>query len=73
MPAEEIKIPYGFKRVFGQLQKGDGLWNGTRFAKVKKQYPNTDERIGLLFAIRRCEVEQAELLRIATPEPMEID
>lgn len=53
-------IPFGYRRIQGQLQKGDGLWNGTRFARVKKGYPfvGTQE----LIAIRRCAVEQTELL-----------
>ncbi len=52
-------IPFGYHRVTGQLQKGDGIWNGTRFAKVKKMYPNTE--YVEIFAIRKCVVEQAEL------------
>jgi hypothetical protein len=59
-------IPFGYKRITGQLQKGDGVWNGTRFAKVKKQYPSTDFRYSL-FAIRKCVVEQTEIPGTETP------
>ncbi len=52
-------IPFGYRRVTGQLQKGDGIWNGKRFAKVKKAYPNTE--YVEIFAIRKCVVEQQEL------------
>lgn len=52
-------IPFGYKRVTGQLQKGDGIWNGTRFAKAKKAYPNTE--YVEIFAIRKCVVEQPVL------------
>lgn len=55
----EINIPFGYKRIFGQLQKGDGIWDGTRFRKVRKEYPFLGERIGV--AIRRCEVVQEAL------------
>jgi hypothetical protein len=51
------KIPFGFVQVSGQSQKGDGLWNGRRYAKVKKAYPIVTS--GVL--IRRCKVEQPEL------------
>ncbi len=54
------QIPFGYKRVHGQLQKGDGVWNGTRFAKVKKEYPCA-EGLHLLFAIRKCTVEQVQI------------
>lgn len=67
----EPKIPFGFRRVFGQLQKGDGVWNGERFAKVKKEYPHSEGRPGFLFAIRRCEVVQAEIP--GTEEPTCLD
>lgn len=67
----EPEIPFAHKRVFGQLQKGDGVWDGTRFRKVKKEYPY----VGLkqLFAIRRCEVVQPTLPGTETPavEPPE--
>lgn len=63
-------IPYGYRAVTGQLQKGDGLWNGESFKKVRRiptevivrktkmLYPVAGE--GTL-AIRRCEVVQEEL------------
>lgn len=50
-------IPFGYKRVYGQLQKGDGVWDGAEFRKVKKGYPNADGAPEL-FAIRKCVVEQ---------------
>lgn len=57
-------IPFGYKRITGQLQKGDGVWNGTRFAKARKQYPFAGDA-GIV-AIRRCEVEQAELPEVCS-------
>lgn len=53
------QIPYGYRLVQGQLQKGDGIWNGERFAKAKKEYPYSGNRV--LLAIRRCEVVQPPL------------
>jgi hypothetical protein len=57
---ETPKIPFGYRRVVGQLQKGDGVWDGERFRKVKKQYPNADG-CGALLAIRRCAAQQPVL------------
>lgn len=62
------EIPFGYKRVHGVAQKGDGRWNGTRFRKVRKEYPFLGERIGV--AIRRCEVTQ-EALPLETEEAFE--
>lgn len=67
------EIPYGFKRVFGQLQKGDGVWDGQKFKKVRKELtPVTVMRMrwpivhqAATVAIRRCTVEQ-------TPLPLEL-
>lgn len=61
------KIPFGFKQVQGQSQKGDGRWNGRRFEKVKKEYPMITENQTV---IRRCEVQQPDLLE---PRTMEMD
>lgn len=56
--SESPTIPYGYKRVTGRSQKGDGRWNGMRFEKVKKEYPAiSDDQV----VIRRCVVVQAEL------------
>lgn len=65
------EIPYGYKRIWGQLQKGDGVWSPEhgRFVKTKKvptsvvvtkmRYPiTTDART---FAIRKCRIEQVEI------------
>ena len=57
---DEPKIPHGYKRAFGQLQKGDGVWDGERFRKVRKSYPNADGSAPL-FAIRKCEIVQTEI------------
>ncbi len=65
---DEIKIPFGFRLVVGQSQKGDGIWDGTRFRKVKrvpteviirkvkKLYPCAMP--GGHVIIRRCEAQQ---------------
>ncbi len=73
MQAEEITIPFGYRRVTGQLQKGDGIWNGKRFTKVKKTYPNTE--YVEIFAIRKCVVEQQEMPEVVGEliEFMEVD
>ena len=63
------EIPFGYKRVFGQLQKGDGVWDGQKFKKVRKELvPVTVMRMrwpivqqAATIAIRRCTVEQAPL------------
>lgn len=62
------KIPYGFKQVQGRSQKGDGLYDGKRFRKVKPEWPliAPDQIV-----IRKCEVEQAELLRVRRVMPEE--
>lgn len=59
------EVPFGYKPVTGQLQKGPGLWDGQRFRKVRKEYPFLGTREG--FAIRRCEVVQTEILATAAP------
>lgn len=58
----EPKIPFGYRVVTGQSQKGDGIWNGVRFAKVKKVYPQI--AAGQV-AIRRQEVVQTEMQGVA--------
>lgn len=52
-------IPFGYKQVTGQSRKGDGIWNGTRFAKVKKCYPFAGDSGAVI--IRKCEVVQTEI------------
>ena len=56
---EEPKIPFGFVRIFGQAQKGDGIWNGHRFAKVKKGYPFAGDAGHVI--IRRATITQPEI------------
>lgn len=67
--SDDPKIPFGYKLVTGQLQKGDGVWNGTRFRKVKREYPFVGERT--LIAIRKCVVEQTEILEAAGALPLD--
>ncbi len=54
----EPKIPFGYKRVSGQIQKGDGVLDPVTglYHRVRKEYPRTDD--DRIF-IRRCKVEQA--------------
>ena len=59
---EEPKIPFGFVRIFGQAQKGDGVWDyaARKFRKARKEYPwgaAMKERI----IIRRATVTQPEI------------
>lgn len=68
--SETPSIPYGYKAVIGQLQKGDAIWNGKRFAKVKRGYPFIGMTEGL--AIRKCEVIQQEVFA-APAEEVEFD
>lgn len=58
------QIPFGFRPVTGQLQKGDGLWNGKRFAKVRREYPFIGTREGV--AIRKCEMVQETIPNTVT-------
>ena len=60
-------IPYGYRRITGLSQRGDGIWDGTRFRKVKKEYPHSEGRPGFNFIIRKCEVVQTELPRTEGP------
>ena len=59
-------IPFGYKVVTGYLQKGDGLWDGARFRKVKKEYPRVGDG---QVAIRRCTVEQVPLFPVEFENP----
>lgn len=54
------EIPHGYRLVTGQSQKGDGIWNGTRFARVRKGYPFAGDSGAVI--IRRCTVEQPALI-----------
>lgn len=56
----EPKIPFGFKQVpaYAPTQKGDGKWDGTKFRKVKKDWPRVDVDD---VVIRKCSVIQPEL------------
>jgi len=56
----EVKIPFGYRLVVGQSIKGDGIWNGRRFEKVKKGYPFAGDSGAII--IRKCEVVQPELV-----------
>lgn len=70
---DEIKIPYGYVRVTGQLQKGDGVWDNCKqgFVNVKRQPTEVIIRkTRMLYpcampdgiiAIRRARVEQETL------------
>lgn len=64
------KIPHGYKRVAGQAQKGDGIWNGTRFAKAKKQYPFAEPAEYII--IRKCAVNQPTLPGAGKAEVVEL-
>jgi hypothetical protein len=64
----EPAIPFGYRLVQGPSQKGDGIWDGKRFRKVRKEYPHaTAERP----VIRKCEVVQVEML-VATQGEEEV-
>lgn len=54
-------IPFGYHRITGPSQRGDGIWNGQKFVKVRKEYPHSEGRPGFNFIIRRCEVVQTEI------------
>jgi hypothetical protein len=60
MPSEP-EIPFGYKRVHGEVERGDGVWRSdiNKFVKVRKEYPfaGTDGRV----FIRRCTITQPEL------------
>lgn len=73
-PMDTPKIPYGYRRTHGQLQKGDAIWNGEKFVRVKRVpteviirktkmlYPCAMPEV---VAIRRCEVVQEALPGVA--------
>jgi hypothetical protein len=63
-PEPEILI--GYKRVEGQSQKGDNIWDGERFRKVRKGYPFAGDSGA--FIIRKCEVVQTEIAETVQPE-----
>lgn len=58
-------IPFGYRQVTGPSRKGEGIWNGKRFVKVKPVWP--DIRVDDV-VIRKCEVVQAEILATAVCE-----
>ena len=62
-------IPYGYRRIQGPSQRGDGIWDGTRFRKVRKAYPNADGSAPVVI-IRKCVIEQPELPGV---EPLNLD
>lgn len=66
--SDEIKIPFGYKRVVGtpesplQIRRGDGYWDGMKFVpmrRYKRKWPTVSEP-GVII-IRRAVVEQVEL------------
>jgi len=59
MSSAEIKIPFGYKQVHGPSHKGDGIWNGRRFAKVKKCYPFAGDSGAVI--IRKQDAVQTEI------------
>lgn len=65
---DDVKIPFGYKLVTGQTQKGDGKWDGGRFRRVKKEYPRVGEGE---VVIRKCEVVQAVIPATVPPEELE--
>lgn len=52
------EIPFGYKLVEGRAEKGDGIWNGVKFERVKKEYPVASPERPI---IRRCTITQPEL------------
>lgn len=76
-------IPFGYRQVTGQLQKGDGVWNGERFVRVKRVPTEVIVRkTKMLYpcampdgavAIRKCEVEQPSLPGVPPVESMEVE
>ncbi len=64
-------IPFGFKRIYGVTQRGDGEYDRAtgKFVKVRKEWPTTrlDERV----FIRKCEVVQTEIAGVASVPEMD--
>lgn len=67
------QIPFGYKRVFGQAQRGDGIYDHERgeFVKAKKAWPTTDQQCVIL--IRRCNPVQTEIPGAESVETMEVE
>lgn len=69
--SDPVKIPFGYKAVIGQLQKGDGVYNYEthKFVPARKEeiYVSVKRKVwpkmmmGQGLAIRKCEVVQTEL------------
>lgn len=51
------EIPFGYRQIQGRAQKGDGVWDGERFRKARKDWPSTEPAI----IIRRIEPVQTEI------------
>lgn len=64
-------IPFGYRAVQGQAQKGDGVWDGAagKFRKARKCWPSTEPTA--VFIIRRCDVAQEPLPLPTAPEVVE--
>ncbi len=69
----EPTIPFGWKRITGMAQRGDGIWNGQKFVRVKKEYPHSEGRPGFYFIIRKCAAIQTEISGAESVETMEVE
>lgn len=63
-------IPFGYRQVT-TAQKGDGIWDGTRFRKARKVWPSTEATASVI--IRKCEVVQEALPIAEAPRVVECD
>jgi hypothetical protein len=61
----EPPIPFGYRSVT-TAQKGDGIWDGTRFRKARKCWPSTEATAVCI--IRKCEVVQEALPITGVPQ-----
>lgn len=70
----EPTIPHGYKQVFGQAQKGDGIWDyaAGKFVKVKREYP-WGAPLKPRIIIRSCAVQQPKLISELPEEGMCLD
>lgn len=67
----EPVIPFGCKRIFGQAQRSDRIWDNAlqKFVRVKKEYPWGQFPPPNLI-IRRCDETQTECI---TGDPLNFD
>lgn len=63
---DAIPVPFGYKRITGISQRGDGIWSGDQFIRVKRVRQKWPVITDTDFVIRRAVIEQPLLFPDAT-------